>query len=219
MNHVAKLLVLALPLSGCASKEYVQDYVQAQLKPVNSRIAATIKSSSTGLEATNKRLDDAVITLKVHSDRLDKNEADIAQISKTAQDALERAAAAGKLAQGRMAYEVVLSEDKAKFGVNKSWLSKEAMSALDKFAARIKAEDKGVYIEIQGHTDSIGSAATNLRVGQERADAVRRYLYIKGGLPLYRLSAVSYGESMPVVSNINRAGRAKNRRVVLVVLY
>lgn len=229
MKNLAKLLVLTLLLSGCATREYVHEYVQGQLKPVNTRVDAlegranrtdaALTSGSTGLEATSKRLDDAIVTLKVHSDRLAKNEADIAQVSKTAQDALERAAAAGKLAAGKMAYEVVLSEDKVKFGTNKTALSKQAMEALDEFAARVKAENRGVYIEVQGHTDSIGSAAHNHKVGQQRADAVRSYLHSKGGIPLHRLSAMSYGESMSVASNMNRAGRAQNRRVVLVVLY
>ena len=226
MKNLAKLLVLTLLLSGCATKEYVHEYVQGQLKPVNTRVdalegrakgtEAALASSSTGLEATSKRLDDAIVTL---NNRLAKNEADIAQVSKTAQDALERAAAAGKLAAGKMAYEVVLSEDKVKFGTNKAVLSKQAMEALDEFAAKVKAENRGVYIEVQGHTDSIGSAAHNHKVGQQRADAVRSYLHSKGGIPLHRLSAMSYGESMSVASNMNRAGRAQNRRVVLVVLY
>ncbi len=225
MNNLAKLLVAALLLSGCATKEYVQE----QLRPLAMRAEslenrakttdAAITSSSTGLAATSKRVDDSVITLKIHADRLTRNEADIAQVSRTAQDALERATAAGKLAAGKMAYEVVLSEDKLRFGTNKTTLSKEAMAALDDVIARVKSENRPVYIEVQGHTDSIGSEAVNLKVGQQRADAVRLYLYSKAGFPLHRLSAISYGETLPVASNMYRDGRAMNRRVVLVVLY
>lgn len=229
MNNLAKLLVLALMLSGCATKEYVHEYVQGQLKPVNTRVEAlesrantadaAIKSGAVGLDATSKRLDDAVITLRVHGDRLTRSEADIAQISKTAQEALERAAAAGKLAAGKVAYEVVLSEDKVKFGHGKALLDQGSMDALDMLASKIKSEGQVVFVEVQGHTDSTGSEAVNLKVGQQRADAVRRYLHAKGGIPLHRLSAISYGESMPVASNMNRDGRTKNRRVVLVVLH
>jgi outer membrane protein OmpA-like peptidoglycan-associated protein len=228
MKNLAKLLVLALLLSGCASKEYVQEYVQGQLKPVNARLDAlgsradstdaALKSSTTGLEATGKRLDDAFVTLQVHTDRLSKNEADIAQVSKTAQEAMVRAAAAGKLAEGKMAYEVVLSEDKVKFARGKAMLNKDGMAALDEFVTKVKGENRGVFIEVQGHTDSIGTAEYNRKLGQQRADAVLRYLHDKG-LPLHRLSSVSYGETQPVASNMNKAGRAKNRRVVLVVLY
>lgn len=229
MKTFAKLLVVAVLLSGCATKEYVQEQLQEQLKPLvkradslDNRITTTdaaITSSNTGLAATSKRVDDSVITLKVHADRLGKNEADIAAVSKTAQEALERAAAAGRLAAGKLAYEVVLSEDKVKFGSSKTVLSKEAMAALDAFAATIKKDNRIVFIEVQGHTDSIGSEAVNLKVGQQRAEAVRLYLYSKAGFPLHRLSAISYGESMPVASNMYNPGRAQNRRVVLVVLY
>jgi outer membrane protein OmpA-like peptidoglycan-associated protein len=97
-------------------------------------------------------------------------------------------------------------------------LSAEARAALDEFAARIKAEGKPVFIEIQGHTDSRGEAAYNERLGLQRAEAVRNYLHRQGGLPLARMATISYGESAPVADNHTRDGRMQNRRVVLVVL-
>lgn len=226
-NLVTGLVVMGF-LGGCASKEYVHEYVQGQLKPVQERTnnldtrlgnaESTQRASAAGVESIQRKLDETIITLKVHADRLAKNEADIAQISRTAQDALDRAMAAGKLAEGKMAYEVVLSEDKVKFPAGKAALNKQAMEALDAFAAQLKSEGRGVYVEVQGHTDSRGEQAANQRLGQQRADAVRDYLHRKGGLPLHRLASVSYGEDQPAHSNLNRDGRAKNRRVVLVVL-
>ena len=234
MKNLAKLLVSTFLLSGCATQNYVREYLQNQLKPMEARVAAlgaradaadaAARSGSSGLAATSQRLDDALITLKVHGDRLTSNEADIAQLSKSAQDALARAAVTGKLVdgkliEGRLAYEVVLTEDKVKFGSGKSVLSEDAKASLDEFAARVKSENRRVYVEVQGHTDAIGGAAFNLGVGQRRADAVLRYLHAKGGLPLPLLGAVSYGDSLPLASNQSREGRARNRRVVLVVLY
>lgn len=225
MKTLAKLLVLVALLSGCASTDYVQD----QIKPLNVRLAAlenrimatevTLTAGGRDLEANGKRLDEVKAELAGHGDRLDRHEAAIEQISRTAQEALERASAAGKLIDGKLAYEVVLSEDKVKFAFRKTQLNKAAMLALDDFIARIKVEQKPVFIEVQGHTDSIGSEAVNLRVGQQRADAVRLYLHEKGRIPLHRLSAISYGERLPVATNMYRDGRAQNRRVVLVVLY
>ena len=75
-----------------------------------------------------------------------------------------------------------------------------------------------VFIEIQGHTDSIGSEKYNLRLGEARAESVRRYLNSQHGLPLHRLSVISYGESAPLTDNETREDRAQNRRVALVVL-
>lgn len=225
-----KKLVLVAALSavmttGCATKEYVHEYVQGQLGPVKEdvknvdgrvdRTAAALKNLTTAQAATNAELKDS---LGNHDGRISKNEADIAQLSKAAQEALDRAVAAGKLAEGKLVYEVSMTEDTLKFKSDSSKLSDEAMAALDAFAAKLKDDNKNVFIEIQGHTDSRGEVALNERIGQARADAVRRYLNMKGGIPLHRMSTISYGESQPMASNMTREGRSQNRRVVLVVL-
>jgi outer membrane protein OmpA-like peptidoglycan-associated protein len=104
-----------------------------------------------------------------------------------------------------------------KFPVNRHELSKEAEDKLKDFAERLKGENKNVYLEIQGHTDATGPDMYNLKLGEERAEAVRRYLS-KQGIALNRMSTISYGKAEPVDSNKTRDGRAKNRRVVVIVL-
>ena len=135
----------------------------------------------------------------------------------TARDALDRANAAHKLAEGKFLYQVVLSDDSVKFPTDVHALSTEAQARLSELAERLKSENRNVYLEIQGYTDSTGSAAENLRLGQERAEAVRRYLS-KDGVALNRMSTISYGADNPVAPNTTRAARAENRRVVVVVL-
>jgi peptidoglycan-associated lipoprotein len=235
MKLILSLAAVSLLSSGCATREYVHEYVQAQVSPVTARVGAlesrantadaAIQANSAALAETGKRLDGTAsaiseiqVTLKVHADRIARNESDIAQLSKTAQDAVERANAAGKLAQGKLVYEVVMSDEKLKFGRDKAALSKDAEAALDAFAAKLKGDNKNVFIEIQGHTDSRGEAANNLKLGEARAEAVRRHLNMKGGIPLHRMSVISYGESAPVADNKVKAGREQNRRVVLVVI-
>ena len=122
-----------------------------------------------------------------------------------------------KLAEGKFVYALVLSDDAAKFPVNKHELSKEAEDQLNAFAERLKGENKNVYLEIQGHTDSTGDEVYNLKLGEQRAEAVRRYLN-KQGVALNRMSTISYGANEPVESNKTKDGRAKNRRVVVIVL-
>lgn len=214
-------LATTLVASGCATKEYVHEYVQGQLKPVQDRLSALEQRAETSdgsqkrmdaqMRALGGRMDQAEASLKAHDER-------IAALSKTAREALERAVAAGKLAEGKLLYEVVMTQDTLRFTSEQASLSKEAKAALDEFAARIKAEGKPVFIEIQGHTDSLGSAAYNERLGLMRAEAVRSHLHRKGGLPLARMSAISYGHTEPVADNRTREGRKQNRRVVLVVL-
>ena len=78
--------------------------------------------------------------------------------------------------------------------------------------------NENVYIEVQGHTDSVGSETYNEELGLERAEAVRRYLNMNQHIPLHRINVISYGESAPVTDNKSRDSRSQNRRVVLVVL-
>jgi len=200
---VGAAALLALPFFGCASK----DYVKGQVATVNGRV-----------DTVEGQVEDTQTQLKAHDSRITKNEQATQQVSKTAQEALDRAIAAGKLAEGKLLYETVLSDDKVKFGFDKTELSDDAKKALDDFANDLKQQNKNIYVEIQGHTDSIGGEDYNLKLGEKRAEAVRRYLNLKGGLPLFRMNVISYGESAPVADNSTRDGRAKNRRVVLVVL-
>ena len=72
-------------------------------------------------------------------------------------------------------------------------------------------------MEIQGHTDATGTKEVNYRLGEERAEAVRRYLN-EHGVALNRISTISYGADDPVAPNNSRDGRKQNRRVVLIVL-
>ncbi|HMP63631.1 MAG TPA: OmpA family protein [Phenylobacterium sp.] len=141
----------------------------------------------------------------------------VTQVSGTAGEALARANAAHKLAEGKFLYEVVLSDDSVKFPSDRDELSPEAEARLAEFAERLRAENRNVYLEIQGHTDSTGPAGYNDQLGAARAEAVRRYLS-KAGVALNRMATISYGEEEPVASNSTAEGRAQNRRVAIVVL-
>ena len=199
---VAAVAALAVVTSGCATKKYVEGEV------------AGVSQRVDGVQA---QVEDAQTKLKDHDGRINQNVTATAQASKTAQDALDRAVAAGKLAEGKFLYETVLSDDKVKFGYDKAELADEAKVAIDELAEKLKGENKSVFVEIQGHTDNVGSEEYNLSLGEKRAEVVRRYLSQKG-LALHRISVISYGESEPVADNKTREGRSANRRVVLVVL-
>lgn len=222
MNKIMLLATLAaLATTGCATKEYVHDYVQNQLETLQSDVKSLDQRVDRNDEAIRNVLADLSATqasVDEHAQRIARNETSISELSATAREALERAIAAQELSEGKMLYEVVLEDDTLKFGSDSAILSKSAKAALDDFAATLKADNQKVYIEIQGHTDSRGEAGMNLRLGQTRAEAVRHYLNTEAGIPLHRMSVISYGESRPIASNVNRQGRAQNRRVVLVVL-
>ena len=199
---VATVAVLAVVTSGCATKKYVEGEV------------AGVSQRVDGVQA---QVEDAQTKLKDHDGRIAQNSTATAQASKTAQDALDRAVAAGKLAEGKFLYETVLSDDKVKFSFDKAELTDEARTAIDELAERLKADNRNVYVEIPGHTDNVGSEEYNLKLGEKRAEVVRRYLAQKG-FALHRISVISYGESEAVADNKTREGRSANRRVVIVVL-
>ena len=80
------------------------------------------------------------------------------------------------------------------------------------------ANPNGAYFEIEGHTDNVGGKAINEKIGMERAEAVKKYLYEQYQIPLHKINVISYGAEKPVSSNKTKEGRAQNRRVVIRVL-
>ncbi len=118
----------------------------------------------------------------------------------------------------RLVYEVTLSEDQGNFKFGKKDLPDEAKARLDELISQLKADPKGIYIEIEGHTDNVGDKTYNEQLGMERAEAVKRYLYEQHQVPLHKINVISYGEGKPVSPNNTREGRAQNRRVVVRVL-
>ena len=185
---IAILAIGALSLGGCATKGFVRE----QVGTVDSKLQTTQSE---------------VTAQQTHLGQLDQN----------TREALARAEAAGKLAEGKFLYSMVLSDDSVKFPVDGSKLSSEAQTRLMDFAQKLKSDNKNVYLEIQGHTDNTGSKPANMRLGEARAEAVRLFMN-QQGVPLNRMSTISYGDQTPVAPNNNRTGRAQNRRVVVIVL-
>ena len=175
-------------LGGCATKGFVRE----QAGVVGSRV-------------------------DVINSRVDSTDTHLTAVEGTAKDALDRAMAAGKLAEGKFLYSEVLSDDSMKFGLARADLSPEAQARLDSLAEKLKSENRNVYVEVQGHTDATGAKDLNYRLGEQRAETVRRYLN-QHGVPLNRISTISYGPDAPVAPNKDKAGRQANRRVVLIVL-
>ncbi len=190
LYHLSLLAVGTLLFAGCATKGYVNEEIAALEARLNESMNQSLASRDASI-ASNKR---------------------------TAEDALRRATEAGKLAQGHLLGQTVMSNDEIRFTVNAYTLSDEAKAVLSELVGELKRENRDVYIEVQGHTDATGSEAYNLELGKARAEAVVNYLHREHQIPLHRLSSYSYGETMPVADNATKAGRALNRRVVVVVM-
>ncbi len=201
------VLVAAVAVAGCAKKSYVQ----REVGEVNKKVDAV----SAEVEKTQQRVQQS----EVRIDAVDKSaQSGIGEAKGSAQAAMTKAQEAERAAKGKLIYTVTLSNDKVRFPVNKAEISDEAKAMIDEAVGPLVKENRGVWFEIEGHTDNTGDAAYNFRLGEERAMAVRDYIAKTHGIALNRLNVISYGEEKPVAENKTRDERAQNRRVVIRIL-
>jgi outer membrane protein OmpA-like peptidoglycan-associated protein len=220
----ASMIALTVAVApACATKKFVR----TEVGNVNSKV-----DTLTGtVEETQERT-------RQNATRIGEVDSKAEAAAKSATDARSAADAAAQRAQAantaatavntrvdevvassrRLVYEVTLSEDQGNFKFAKTDLPDEAKARLDEIISQAKADPKGIYIEIEGHTDNVGSKEINDRLGLERAEVVKRYLYEQHQVPLHKMNVISYGEDKPVAPNNNRQGRAQNRRVVVRIL-
>lgn len=210
-------------LSACASK----GFVRTRVKEVDTKVNGLTQTVEETQERTRKNEEN--IAAVDQRTQTAQGAADRAQQSASAADTAARTAGAKagdvaartdelEKASKRLVFTVVLSEDQGQFKFGKSRLPDEAKARLDDLVARLKAEPNGAFLEIEGHTDSIGPKEVNDRIGLERAEAVKRYLFEQHQIPLHKMNVISYGMDKPAAPNTTPEGRAQNRRVVIRVL-
>ena len=215
-KQTALLGVLALAAStACASRS---NNVSTQ---VAAAAAARIETLAAAVEETRERTAE-------NEDRIDAVERQVQQTAQMGQQLMETATGAAaavnarldrlELSANRLIYEVTLDEAHGDFVTNSADLPEGVRARVDELVARIKVEHRNVYLEIEGHTDSTGSEPHNLRLGLERAEAVKMYLYDMHKVPLHKMNVLSFGETWPAAPNDTPEGRAQNRRVVIRVL-
>jgi outer membrane protein OmpA-like peptidoglycan-associated protein len=207
-----------------------------------STACATKKFVRTSVGEVNEKVDSQGRSIEETQERTRRNEGRITEVDAKAAAADSKAMAANDAAAAarsaatavgaeantkfdaidkaskRLVYEVVLSEDQGNFKFGKTTLPDEAKQSLDQMVAQLKQDPKAIYLEIEGHTDNVGDKHINEKIGMERAEAVKRYLYEQYQIPLHKMNVISYGEEKPVAPNKTKTGRAQNRRVVIKVL-
>jgi outer membrane protein OmpA-like peptidoglycan-associated protein len=204
---VGTILIIGLISgTGCATKKYVTGEV-ATLDQKVEGVEMSVEENQKRIREHDERLTSLGSLIKEQESALDKQRTEFdGKLNEVK-----------KMAEGKLLFEEVLQNDEAKFKFDKWDLSEDAKVALDKFVQVLIAQDKGVYLEIQGHTDNTGPEEWNLILGKRRADAVMEYLHKKYRIPLHRMEVISYGSEAPLGDNSTRDGRAQNRRVVILV--
>jgi len=229
-SFAVALFVAVAALPACATKGYVQKNV----KTVDDKVE-TLSGSLEETQARTKRNEEAIGQVDQKAGAA-QNAANTAQTAantaqKAAADAnTEATSATGKAAAvdarvtevdknaKRLVYTVVLSDDEGNFKSGDTKLPDDAKAKIDELVSQLKADPKGAFFEIEGHTDSVGPKQLNEKLGLERAETVKRYLYEQHQIPLHKMNVISYGPDRPAAPNNNRKGRAQNRRVVIKVL-
>jgi peptidoglycan-associated lipoprotein len=211
--------VVALALgstTACATKKFVRTEVGA----VNDKVGTLSQQLEQNEQRTkeNEQKIAAVDTRVTQTDQKATAAGSAAAEAKSAAAAVDAKADAIDKATKKLVYEVVLSEADGGFKFGKAVLPDEARAQLDKMIADLQANPKAVWFEVEGHTDSIGDAKANERLGLERAEQVKRYLYETHKVPLHKINVITYGETKPASTNKTKAGRAENRRIVVRVL-
>jgi peptidoglycan-associated lipoprotein len=213
---VIPVILLGMGSSACATKKFVRGEV--------GEVTERVEGLSGQLEETQERTRRNEQRIGEVDEKAEQAGQSAGEARMAANQAAEQAAQAGARAEAveasvrRLVYEVVLNEDQGNFRFGRADLPDEAKARIDEVINDLKADPQGVFIEIEGHTDSVGNAQFNQRLGLARAEAVKRYLYEAHQVPLHRINVISYGQEKPVASNNTRDGRAQNRRVVIRVL-
>ena len=199
---IAATAFLVLFTADCATKKFVTQQVTDIDKKVEG-VSAAVEENQTRLKEHDEKLATIGELIGKQGAEIKATDARIDEVK--------------GLLEGTLIAKETLRTGDAKFGFGSAELGPEAKSVLDAFVQKLVADNKGIYLEVQGHTDSTGPDDFNLALGQKRAEAVRDYLYRQYRIPLHRMSVISLGSSQPVADNKTRDGRALNRRIEILV--
>ena len=204
--------VMALGLTGCATKKYVAERVD----PVNDRLGKVDQSQ----QGTQKQLDAAEPRINAADEKATSADA-------RASDAIGRADAASKKAdQVRADLRTELNDRIANlddyksvgeatvlFKFNSAQLTDDAKAQLEQLAGTQVGSMKTYFVAIEGFTDKVGPADYNLELSRRRAQAVQTYLVAQKNVPVFRIQIVGLGKDKPLNEQKTRDDRSKNRRV------
>lgn len=201
-------LFLMVFSSGCVA---TQDWVKEQLFPVEKRVSET----EAGLTKTNGRVSGLEGQVQTMAGQIAALDSRLNQTNAKADRALEN------LQQLKIDRKLVLDmKDGAFFTSNSTVLTSRAKKEIDSFLSDVVGQAAGtsnLLFVVTGHTDNLGSEKYNFDLARIRADNAASYLSAQKKVDPGQLVVMSYGETVPVSDNKTEAGRAKNRRVEILV--
>jgi outer membrane protein OmpA-like peptidoglycan-associated protein len=201
-------LLLMVFSSGCIA---TQDWVNEKIFPVEKRVSET----EAGLTKTNSRVSGLEGQMQTMAGQIAAMDSRLNQTNAKADRALEN------LQQLKIDRKLVLDmKDGAFFTSNSTVLTSRAKKEIDSFLSDVVGQAAGtgnLLFVVTGHTDNTGTEKYNYQLARIRADNTAVYLSAQKKVDPGQLVVMSYGETVPVGDNRTEAGRAKNRRVEILV--
>lgn len=198
-------------LPGCATQDWVQSWVKEQIFPVEKRVSET----EAGLTKTNDRVSGLEGRVEAMSNQIASLDSRLNQTNAKADQALEN------LQRLKVEKKLVLDmKQGAFFTSNSTVLTNQAKKEIDAFMSDVSGDAggrSGLLFVVTGHTDNAGSEKYNYDLARIRAENAAIYLANQKKVDPAQLIVMSYGESVPVADNKTDAGRAKNRRIEILV--
>jgi outer membrane protein OmpA-like peptidoglycan-associated protein len=185
------------------------DRVNQRVTTVDGRVSELDSKTTAGLN-----------TLKGDVQTVDQKAVTANQKAAEAQTAINRTAGdltvLDKNFQNRNQFSVA-GEKSIQFKFNSAVLGPTNNEALDEIAATVMQNPDAIVV-LEGRTDSVGDKDYNVKLGERRIEAVRRYLAVEKNVPVYRIHEISLGAAKPIAPNDSRDGREKNRAVTMTIL-
>jgi len=241
LNTMQKLSIVLLmsgtlmASSGCvASKKFVRSSVKTSSDELSAKIETqegqmkeirdNLDQKITGVDQRVSGVDSKVASLDSRTtEGLNSLKGDVQNVDQHAADARNSADRANngvnvldRRFQNRNNFDVT-KEQAVQFKFDSAKLDQQYMDMLDQVAAAL-VQNADAILVLEGRTDSTGNKDYNVKLGERRIDAVRRYLAVEKGVPIYKIHEISFGSEKPIAENKTRDGREKNRAVTVTVM-
>ena len=237
MQRVSMVLFMSAALvatSGCATKKFVRSSVKTSSDALTARIETnegelketrdTLDKKVTGVDSRVTTVDGRVTSLDTKTNEgFTAVRSDVRNVDQKAVDArgaADRAANAvnslGTKFENRNQFNVT-QEKAIQFKFDSAKLDEQYASDLDEVASML-VQNPDAIVVLEGRTDSTGNRDYNVKLGERRIEAVRRYLAVEKGVPVYKIHNISFGPEKPIAENKTKDGREKNRAVTMTVL-
>jgi outer membrane protein OmpA-like peptidoglycan-associated protein len=239
---VALLMFAAFAVaSGCASRGYVRKTVTTSSDALSARIETdennvkeirdSLDKKITTVETKVAAVDSRVSGVDTKVSELDSKTTQGMNSLKTDVQGVDQRAGQARTTADRAANEVnvlgqkfqnrnmfnITDEKSIQFKFDSAKIDQPYMAALDELAAAL-SQNPDAFVVLEGRTDSVGDKDYNVRLGERRIEAVRRYLAIDKGVPIYKIQEISFGSEKPIAENKTKDGREKNRAVKMSVM-